>query len=321
MLQLALECLKPDEFEVQNSHTTLDAPQTVYHIREVFKRLEEKGIKTFIFNSPTPDQSQLTIWDLMLKQKYPPTRLARYCCASLKECTTPNRLVAIGVRADESNGRKNRDVFGIKSKEKATRYYYSLDHVKEVFEEAIEDAQDQKVPLNTISPWDCTFIRKAKEKKEEMVNPIYDWTEKDVWDFIEDRHIKVCDLYAMGYKRVGCVGCPLGGRNHQQTGFADFPKYAQAMRKTIDRIFEKRKAEGKADTWQSGEEMWLWWTQDPEYMKAHPSPYQLKMMKEREAKRAAREAKKAEKERIKAENARLKAEAKAKKAEEKKNEG
>lgn len=31
-------------FEVQNSHTTVDAPPTVYHIREVFRELEFSGI-------------------------------------------------------------------------------------------------------------------------------------------------------------------------------------------------------------------------------------------------------------------------------------
>ena len=32
-------------FEVHNSHTTADAPQTVRHIRKLFKSLEEKGIE------------------------------------------------------------------------------------------------------------------------------------------------------------------------------------------------------------------------------------------------------------------------------------
>lgn len=32
-------------FEVNHSYTTADAPQTVYHIRKVFKDLEEQGIK------------------------------------------------------------------------------------------------------------------------------------------------------------------------------------------------------------------------------------------------------------------------------------
>ena len=32
-------------FEVFNSHTTADAPQTIYHIQKVFRKLELDGIK------------------------------------------------------------------------------------------------------------------------------------------------------------------------------------------------------------------------------------------------------------------------------------
>ena len=39
LLHLAEKNLNPDEFEVVNSHTSVDAPETVYHIREVFKRI------------------------------------------------------------------------------------------------------------------------------------------------------------------------------------------------------------------------------------------------------------------------------------------
>lgn len=39
MLDLAIKTLKPDEFEVINSHTSVDAPETVYHIRDVFNRV------------------------------------------------------------------------------------------------------------------------------------------------------------------------------------------------------------------------------------------------------------------------------------------
>lgn len=35
-------------FEVVNSHTTADAPETVYFIREQFKAMEERGIKCSI---------------------------------------------------------------------------------------------------------------------------------------------------------------------------------------------------------------------------------------------------------------------------------
>lgn len=32
-------------FIVQHSHTTVDAPETVYHVRNRFKELEEQGTK------------------------------------------------------------------------------------------------------------------------------------------------------------------------------------------------------------------------------------------------------------------------------------
>ena len=35
-------------FEVLHSLTTADAPQTVYHVRDTFRRLENKGIKCMV---------------------------------------------------------------------------------------------------------------------------------------------------------------------------------------------------------------------------------------------------------------------------------
>lgn len=49
---LALALRAGIRFEVQHNHTTADAPQTVYHARETFRRLEEKGVKCTL-NMPT----------------------------------------------------------------------------------------------------------------------------------------------------------------------------------------------------------------------------------------------------------------------------
>ena len=58
-------------FEVNHSHTSADAPQTVYHIRKVFKALEEQGIKCGI-NYP-----KMSMWQLIIHKCFPPTRLIR----------------------------------------------------------------------------------------------------------------------------------------------------------------------------------------------------------------------------------------------------
>ena len=60
-------------FEVINSHTTVDAPPTVYHIREQFKQLENQGIKATIH------MTELTMWQLIEKKTMPPCRMQRYC--------------------------------------------------------------------------------------------------------------------------------------------------------------------------------------------------------------------------------------------------
>lgn len=88
--------------EFEHSLTTVDAPETVNHVKEVFKRLEDKGYKTTIHR---PD---ISMWRLIEKKLMPPTRIVRYCCRELKESTTPNRYVATGVR-----GGVNRDNAGL----------------------------------------------------------------------------------------------------------------------------------------------------------------------------------------------------------------
>lgn len=137
MLQLARECLGKDDFEVLNSHTTLDAPETVYYIRDKFAELEKEGVKATVNYPRKKDGSYNSIWRLIEEKGAPPTRIMRYCCAELKETTTPNRFVAVGVRSAESAGRKGRDVFATRGKtKKDAYYYYYYSHVKEVFDTA-----------------------------------------------------------------------------------------------------------------------------------------------------------------------------------------
>ena len=92
-------------FEVVNSHTTVDVPPTVYHIRGIFKDLEQQGIKCEIH------MPKLSMWELIEKNKYPPTRHQRYCCEELKENTVKNRFVATGgpVGREQKQDRKSRD--------------------------------------------------------------------------------------------------------------------------------------------------------------------------------------------------------------------
>lgn len=121
ILRLAEECLG-NNFEALTSHTTVDAPQTVKHIEKTFKRLSDKGVKVTWHNRYPVEH---TMWELILEKKFPPTRIARYCCAILKETGTPNRLAVLGVRTAESANRQGREAFGIRGGSKKTGLFFA----------------------------------------------------------------------------------------------------------------------------------------------------------------------------------------------------
>lgn len=98
-------------FEVHHSHTTADAPQTVHHIRNTFRELELRGINCDIDYHVQPDGKRLTMWNLIPIKLMPPTRKVRYCCSELKESGGKNRMIATGVRWDESKYRSTRAAY------------------------------------------------------------------------------------------------------------------------------------------------------------------------------------------------------------------
>jgi len=258
LVQLALECLKPDEFEVLNSHTTVDSPETVYYIRERFEELRKQGIKCTVQYPTNKDGSPKSMWNLILKNDTPPTRLMRYCCRELKETSAPNRFIAVGVREDEGSGRKGRSDFATREATKKDAYYYYYSHAKEVFEQSERERESSGGQPNEADAYDCKFIEKAKQKKDMICNPIYQFTEKEVWELIKDRGLKYNPMYDNGYFRVGCLGCPLA-RKAQLKQFADYPKYKALYIAAFDRMLKHREAAGKKNEWKTGEEVFNWW--------------------------------------------------------------
>jgi len=65
------------------------------------------------------------------------------------------------------------------------------------------------------------------------VYPIYDWTDEEVFAFIDKYNIKLAPHYEHA-NRLGCVGCPLVSRKgHRQKEFDLYPKVYNAIKKAI----------------------------------------------------------------------------------------
>jgi len=39
------------------------------------------------------------------------------------------------------------------------------------------------------------------------INPLADWTEEEVWDYLREYHVPIHPLYAQGFKSLGCLPC------------------------------------------------------------------------------------------------------------------
>ena len=102
------------------------------------------------------------------------------------------------------------------------------------------------------------MIELAKQKHDMICNPIYRYTETEVWDFIKDRGLKHNPMYDNGYFRVGCIGCPLA-RKAQLKELADYPKYRDLYIAAFDRMVKHRLEQGKPTQWKNGLEVYNWW--------------------------------------------------------------
>lgn len=230
-------------FEVMHDHTTADAPETVYFIRQDLRRLEAKGIKCFV-NMPVYKGVRTTMWNLIPQKLIPPTRLVRYCCSVLKERGGAGRFITTGVRWAESTKRKN------------TRGIY----------ETMPSDPKKNIILNNDNDDRRRLFEACTIKAKRVCNPIIEWTDADVWDYIEAEKIPVNPLYGCGFSRVGCIGCPMAGTAGRQREFARYPKYQEMYIRAFDRMIEERKRRGKMQgSWRAGNtgrDVFHWWMED-----------------------------------------------------------
>ena len=233
--------------------TTVDAPETVRYIKA------QPDIRI--------DTPSKTMWQLIVEKRMPPTRIVRYCCEELKERGGRFRKKITGVRWAESTNRKlNRGIVNVIGKEKTMR---------RLAEEAGVDYEENEkggMVLNNDNAETRAFVDHCYRTTSVMVNPIVDWTDNDVWDFLHHYGIKSNPLYEVtekngrycptGCKRIGCIGCPMQRSKGMKDDFIRYPKYRDNYLRAFDRMLIARKEAGLPTEWQSAEEVMMWWVGD-----------------------------------------------------------
>lgn len=110
------------EFRAVYSLTSVDPPELIYYIKKIFNKwAKENNYPIVEFNKYNKFTSRrvkgkmtgkyITMWSLISNRAMPPTRLARYCCAELKERTgEKGDTIITGIRWEESNQRSKQSM-------------------------------------------------------------------------------------------------------------------------------------------------------------------------------------------------------------------
>lgn len=218
----ALADMAEVKYDAHYNLTSVDPPELVQFI---------KSFDDVQIDRPNDkDGNQVTMWNLIPRKKMPPTRVVRYCCKELKEMGGKGRMVITGVRwAESSNRKQNQGEITVMTTKKKER---------ERLVESGNFTQTDKggVVLNNDNDDSRKMVEQCYKQTKTVVNPIIDWTDEDVWEFIREYNIPYCKLYDEGYKRLGCIGCPMGSVEHRKAEFERYPKYKQAYIRAFERM-------------------------------------------------------------------------------------
>ena len=127
--------------------------------------------------------------------------------------------------------------------------------------ESVPSNVEKKIILSSDNDDRRCLFENCALKAKRICNPIVDWTDRDVWDYIWAEHIPINPLYRCGFSRVGCIGCPLASTARVRE-FRRYPKYKSMYVRAFDRMIAERRRRGLPLGWNSGMECYHWWMED-----------------------------------------------------------
>lgn len=214
--------------------TTVDSPNLMKFVRTYYPQVH--------LNLP-----KLNMRQLILKKKMLPTRQARFCCAFLKEQAGSGCCTCTGIRRSESVKRAKRhhvELFGNRNGWEIQGEQLVQEHFGGGGEQLFETDSDTKI-----------YCVNGKDKV--IISPIFDWTDKNVWDFIKGNNMPYCDLYDMGFHRIGCLFCPMASVKEKRKELELFPRFAEKV--YIRAIRELMEQTGNYSNFDSPEQAFEWW--------------------------------------------------------------
>lgn len=158
---------------------------------------------------------KMSIYEMAKRKHILPTRIFRWCCAEYKEMSGAGKVTLIGVRKEESARRAKREEVSVSIKGKRN---------EQTFDQWSEHEEQ--------------MVACVGGKDKIHVSPIIYWTEKDVWEFLNANNIPHCKLYDEGYRRIGCICCPMSNYKSKLRDIERFPHVKRKWLETIQHLID-----------------------------------------------------------------------------------
>lgn len=184
------------KFKAHMSLTSVDPPEVIRFVKKQYPDV----------NLIKPKKS---IYQTAIDNQILPTMRVRWCCKEYKEGAGAGKVTLIGIRHAESARRTNRKEVEISSR----KYSGDLEGLED-YRKARNAQKRGRKPKNNR---EVTIVNADGERtlgcirgqETLLISPIIDWTDDDVWTFLNTLQIEHCELYDQGWKRIGCIGCPM----------------------------------------------------------------------------------------------------------------
>ena len=234
------------KYDAHYNVTSVDPPELVYFIKRQHPDVQRDIPKRS--NGRT-----VNMW-MLIRENGAPLQQRRFCCQELKERGGDGRIVITGVRWAEST-RRTLHQGAVVVQGRAADDLHGTDDFRENGKRGVILTNDNTETRK--------LVEQCAARGKVTVNPIIDWTDAEVWEFIRSEGIPYCCLYDEGWHRLGCIGCPMANIRRLKE-FARWPAYERLYKKAFADHLELKKQRGTYTPIGDGsvEDFWHWWLRD-----------------------------------------------------------
>jgi len=98
-----------------------------------------------------------------------------------------------------------------------------------------------------------------RNNKKHYLNIIIDWQDNEIWEYIHINKLPYPNLYNEGFRRIGCILCPMATSREKDIQINRFPKFVNLYKKAFTSMIAERLRRGLPTQWKTGEEVFNWW--------------------------------------------------------------